>query len=159
MTIPQIIFPRHILPIAGLTRVEIFLRYHLCGTHHCVMSGLICICIFYRSHHQKLILLWKQFSLTTGTAHLVKSHCSVFRELRPLVLKKSSLLPCPGSSKGDLKSGHITLPHNDGSKDTNQLSQARDANRWAQIHTQWASIHSHSTAFWGTTAQAQVHHS
>lgn len=82
---------RYILPISGLTRVEIFLR-RLYGIHNFVMSGLICICIFYGSHHQKLILLRKQFSLTTGTAHLVKSHRCALREPRPLILKNSSLL-------------------------------------------------------------------
>lgn len=50
--------------------------------------------------------------------------------------KKVFASACPGFSTGNLKSGHITLPHVDGSKDTKQLSQARDANRWARIHTQ-----------------------
>lgn len=56
LRILQMKFPRDILPVSGLTRAEIFLRY-LYVRYHFVMSGLILICIFYRSHHQKLILL------------------------------------------------------------------------------------------------------
>lgn len=56
LRILQMRFPRDILPVSGLTRAEIFLRY-LCVRDHFVMSRLILICIFYRSHHQKLILL------------------------------------------------------------------------------------------------------
>lgn len=54
LMITQIKFPRYILPISGLTRSDICWRF-LYGTYHRVMSGLICICIFYRSHDQKLI--------------------------------------------------------------------------------------------------------
>lgn len=73
-------FPRDILPVSGLTRAEIFLRY-LYVRYHFVMSGLILICIFYRSHHQKLILLWKQFFLSSSTALMVQKHHPVPGEL------------------------------------------------------------------------------
>lgn len=56
LRILQMKFPRDILPVSGLTRAEIFLR-SLNVRYHFVMSGLILICIFYCSHHQKLILL------------------------------------------------------------------------------------------------------
>ena len=149
LTIIQIKFPRCMLPISGLTRVEIFLRY-LYGTYNFVMSGLIFICIFYRSHHQKLIVLWKRFSLTTGTAHLVKCHCSVL-EAQASDLKEFFTSACPGFSTGNLKSRCIVLPHIDGPKDTEELSQARGAHRWAQAS---GHLPSHPTACWGVSSTA-----